>query len=99
MHITEKRFYYVSQRFSLPQLQEKITLSCVFPTIIFSSKLANEMHHPKSRSQGGQKSTPWWSSINLNLALSHLSTAQREGLLGMGAGGRGTTLGLNIKKS
>lgn len=24
------------------------------------------------------RNTPWWSSINLNLAILHLSTAQRE---------------------
>lgn len=98
MHIIEKQFYCVSQRFSLPQLQEKIVLPFIIPTIIFSSKLVHGMHHPKSRSQGGQK----YSLVVFNKSQFSSLTPKHcseEGLLGVGAGGRGTTFRLNIKKS
>lgn len=57
MHIIEKCFYYVAQSSLLPQLQEKIVLSLIFPTIIFSSKLAHGMHHPRADLKEG-RSTP-----------------------------------------
>lgn len=73
MHIMEIQFSCISQRFSLPQLQEEIASSFIFSTLTFSSKLAHRKHQLKRRSQGGQK----WSSINLSLATLHCSTSQR----------------------
>lgn len=98
MYIMKKQFHCISQRFSLPQLQEKIAFSFIFSTIIFSSKLVYGKHQPKRRSQGGQKySLVVFSTSQFSYLAPYLCS--EEGLLGMeaGGGGRDITLGLNMK--